>query len=171
MFVDRNNDGIINAMDKYRFEKPAADYTFGFTSRVEIGNFDLSFAGRASLGNYMYNNVQTDRGYLNRLFLSTGGASLWNVVRSAVDLNVVSQASLTFSDHFVQKADFLKVDHITAGYNFDDLIGEFLRIYVTVQNPFIVSKYSGLDPEIFGGIDNSIYPRPRTFVFGVNVEF
>ncbi len=171
MFVDRNNDGVVNAADRYRYEKAAADYTFGFTNRLELGNFDFSFAGRISLGNYVYNNVQTDRGYLGRLFLSTGGLSLWNVHRSAVELNVVNQASLTFSDHFVKKADYLKVDHITAGYNFDNLIGEFLRVYVTVQNPFIVTDYDGLDPEIFNGIDNSIYPRPRTFVFGVNVEF
>ncbi|MEP6792817.1 MAG: SusC/RagA family TonB-linked outer membrane protein, partial [Saprospiraceae bacterium] len=60
VFVDRNNDGIVNSEDKYRFEKPAPDFTFGFSSRLAIGNFDLSFAGRASLGNYVYNNVQTD---------------------------------------------------------------------------------------------------------------
>ena len=171
MFVDRNNDGIVNGMDRYRYEKPSADYTFGFTNRLEIGNFDFSFAGRASLGNYVYNNVQTDRGYLGRLFLSTGGQTLWNIHRAGVDLNVVNQASLTLSDHFVKKADYLKIDHITAGYNFHDLLGEFLRFYVTVQNPLVVTEYDGLDPEIFNGIDRDIYPRPRTFVFGVSVAF
>jgi iron complex outermembrane receptor protein len=71
----------------------------------------------------------------------------------------------------VQKADFLKIDHITLGYNFKEVIGDFLRIYVTAQNPITVTKYEGLDPEIFNGIDNTIYPRPRIFVFGINVEF
>jgi iron complex outermembrane receptor protein len=169
MFVDRNNDGMINDLDKYRYEKPAPDVTLGFTTRLEISNFDLSFAGRASFGNYVYNNVQTDMGHLNRLYNSN--QALWNVHQSAVDLNVVDQASLTFSDHFVTKADFLRVDHITAGYNFDGLIGDFLRFYVTVQNPFVITGYDGLDPEIFGGIDNNTYPRPRTFLFGLNVEF
>ncbi|MCB0668056.1 MAG: SusC/RagA family TonB-linked outer membrane protein, partial [Saprospiraceae bacterium] len=160
-FVDQNGDGLINELDKYRYKKPAADYTIGFTSRVGIGNFDLSFAGRSSIGNYVYNNVQTDMGYLNRIYGTTG--VLWNVNQSAVDNNAVDQANLTFSDYFVRRADFLRLDHITAGYNFNDLIGSFSRVYVTVQNPVLITKYDGLDPEIFGGIDNNIYPRPRTF--------
>lgn len=171
VFVDRNNDGIVNSEDKYRYENPSPDFTFGFTNRLGIGKFDLSFAGRANLGNYVYNNVQTDRGYLGRLWLSTGGQSLWNVTQSAVDLDVYSQASLTFSDHFVTKADFMKIDHITVGYNFHEVVGDFLRLYVTVQNALTITQYDGLDPEIFNGIDQNIYPRPRTIVFGVNVEF
>jgi iron complex outermembrane receptor protein len=168
-FVDQNGDGLINELDKYRYKKPAADYTIGFTSRIAIGKFDLAFAGRSSLGNYVYNNVQTDMGYLNRIYGTTG--VLWNVNQSAVDNNALDQASLTFSDFFVRKADFLRLDHITAGYNFDKLIGSFTRVYATMQNPFVITKYDGLDPEIFGGIDNNIYPRPRTMVIGLNVEF
>ncbi len=171
VFADRNEDGIVNEEDKYRFEKPSADMTFGFSNHVAVGNFDLSFAARASVGNYIYNNVQTDRGYLSRLYLSTGGETLWNVHQSAVDLNVSSQANLTFSDYYVQKANFLKMDHITMGYNFNELIGQFMRLSLTVQNVFTLSPYDGLDPEIYTGIDNTIYPRPRTIVFGLNLEF
>jgi iron complex outermembrane receptor protein len=171
VFVDRNGDGIVNASDKYRYQSPAADVTLGFSNRLEVGNFDLSFAGRASMGNYVYNNVETDRGYLDRLFLSTGGPSLWNVHQSAVDYNVFSQASLTFSDHYVRKADFLKLDHITLGYNFREVIGDYLRLYVTVQNVVTLTSYDGLNPEIFNGIDHTIYPVPRNIVFGLNVEF
>jgi len=108
-------------------------------------------------------------GYLNRLYGTSG--VLWNVNQSAVDLNVVDQASLTFSDHFVKEAGFMKLDHITLGYNFDNLIGDFLRIYATVQNPLVITEYEGLDPELPDGIDRNIYPRPRTVLFGVNVEF
>ncbi len=168
-FVDRNADGMVNGEDKYRFEKPAADLVFGLSGRVEISNFDITFAGRANVGNYVYNNVQTDMGWLNRIYGTTG--VLWNINQAAVDNNVVEQGNLTFSDHYVKKADFLRFDHITAGYNFDNLIGKFTRIYATVQNPFLITKYDGLDPEIFGGIDNNIYPRPRTILFGLNVEF
>lgn len=168
-FEDLNNDGIINDDDKYRFENPAPDFSFGFTSRIEVHDFDLSFAGRASVGNYVYNNVQTDQGYLERIFHSSG--TLWNVHQSAVDNQALEQSNLTFSSHFVRPADFLRVDHITLGYTFDDLVGKFLRFYATVQNPFVVTGYDGLDPEIFGGIDNTIYPRPRTYVFGLSVEF
>ena len=88
-----------------------------------------------------------------------------------MDLNVEDQASLTFSDHFVKEAGFMKMDHITIGYNFDKVIGDFLRLYATVQNPLVITSYDGLDPEVTNGIDNNIYPRPRTFLFGVNVEF
>jgi iron complex outermembrane receptor protein len=168
-FEDLNGDGIVNGADKYRYKKPAADFTIGFTSRLAIGHFDFSFAGRASIGNYVYNNIQTDMGYLMRLYGSSG--VLWNVNQSAVDLNVENQASLTFSDHFVKKADFMKMDHITFGYNFDKVIGDFLRLYVTVQNPLVITQYDGLDPEVNNGIDNNIYPRPRTILFGVNIEF
>ena len=168
-FADLNNDGIINGEDKYRFQKPAPDYTFGLTGKVDVYNFDLSFAGRASVGNYVYNNIQTDLGYLNRMFGSNG--VLWNVHRSAVENNVVDQANLTFSDHFVRKGDFLRFDHITIGYNLTDLLGKYARVYATIQNPILITKYEGLDPEIFGGVDNNIYPRPRTILVGFNIEF
>ena len=176
-FEDRNGDGIINISDRYRFEKPAPDYTLGLTGKVNVYKFDLSFAGRGNFGGYIYNNVQTDMGYLNRLYSSSG--ALWNVNQSAVDLNVNDQSNLTFSDHFVTKADFFRIDHITLGYNFGDLIGRFFRVFATVQNPILITEYEGLDPEVFQpagvgvqfGIDNNIYPRPRTFLFGLSVEF
>lgn len=168
-FADLNGDGVVNGEDKYRFENPAADYTFGLTGRFEVYNFDLTFAGRANVGNFVYNNVQTDMGWLNRLYNSND--VLWNINRSAVDLNVLEQSSLTFSDHFVTPADFFRMDHITLGYNNDKLLGKFLRIYTTVQNPFVITDYEGLDPEIFGGVDNNIYPRPTTYLLGVNIEF
>jgi iron complex outermembrane receptor protein len=168
-FADRNEDGIVNEEDKYRFQKPAADYSLGFTSNLSLGNFDFSFAGRANLGNYVYNNVQTDMGYLDRMYGTTG--TLWNVNQSAIDLNVKDQANLTFSDHFVTKANFLRLDHITMGYNFNELLGHGIRVFATVQNPIVITKYEGLDPEIGNGIDNNIYPRPRTFVIGINADF
>ncbi len=168
-FEDLDGDGDVDEEDKYRFENPAPDFTFGFTGRVDVHNFSLSFAGRANVGNYVYNNVQTDQGWLNRIYHTSG--TLWNVHHSAVENNVLEQSSLTFSDHFVRPADFLRVDHITLGYTFDNAIGKFFRVYATVQNPFVITSYDGLDPEIFGGIDNSFYPRPRTWLFGLNVEF
>jgi iron complex outermembrane receptor protein len=168
-YADLNEDGIVNEKDKYRYNNPAPLYTIGLTSNLNVKNFDFSFAGRAYLGNYVYNNVQTDMGYLNRLYGTTKYLS--NVNRSAVDLNVVDQAKLTFSDHFVKKASFFRLDHVTAGYSFKKVVGKNMRVYATVQNPLVVTKYDGLDPEIGNGIDNNIYPRPRTYVFGVSVNF
>jgi len=167
-FEDLNGDGIVNGDDKYRYKNPAPDYTMGFSSKIRIKDFDFSFAGRINIGNYVYNNVETDIGYINRL--NTGGV-LWNIHTSAVDLNVEDQGNLTFSDYFVKEASFLRFDHLTAGYNFDNLLGKFMRIYATVQNPFYFTKYDGLDPELGNGIDNNVYPRPRTYVLGVNVDF
>jgi iron complex outermembrane receptor protein len=168
-FVDRNGDEIINEEDKYRYKKPAPDYFIGLSSNLNIGDFYFYFGGRANIGNYVYNNVKTDAGYLNRIYNSTN--YLANLHRSAVDLNVKDQANLTFSDHFVTRADFFRLDHITVGYNLNKLLGYGLGVYLTVQNPFVITKYDGLDPEISNGIDNSLYPRPRVFVFGINADF
>ena len=168
-FVDQNNDGIINDEDRVRGENPAADYSFGFTSNFRYKNFDFSFAGRALTGNYIYNNVQTDMGYLERLYNSVG--TIWNVHQSAVDLNVSNQGNLTLSDHFISSASFLRVDHITIGYDLKELTNKNIRVYSTIQNPILVTGYDGLDPETGNGIDNNIYPRPRTLVFGVSAQF
>lgn len=169
-YADRNGDGIVNEKDKYRFHNPAPLYSLGLTSNLSIGDFDLSFAGRSFIGNYVYNNVQTDMGYLNRLYGTTKYLS--NINQSGVDLNVKDQANLTFSDHFVTNASFFRFDHVTAGYNFNHLIKKVsLRLYGTIQNPAVFTQYGGLDPEIGNGIDNNIYPRPRTYVIGFSANF
>lgn len=169
-FVDRNGDGVITDLDKYRYKNPAPLYSLGITSNFNYGKFDFSFGVRSFIGNYVYNNVQTDMGYLNRLYNSSG--YLANVNRPAVDLNVVDQAKLTFSDHFVKNASFLRFDHITAGYYFDRVFTKVpFRIYATIQNPLVITKYDGLDPEIGNGIDNNTYPRPRTYLFGISANF
>jgi iron complex outermembrane receptor protein len=192
VFVDRNNDGLDNDLDKYRYKNPAPNFTIGFTNNLSIKRFTFSFAGRANLGQYVYNNVQTDMGYLNRLYSSTNYLS--NINQSGVDLNVFDQANLTFSDYFVKKASFFRIDHFTLAYDLSHVfqknvqvgigngdvstnIGKrngfisYFNVYATIQNPFVVTPYDGLDPEISNGIDNNIYPRPRTFLVGVNVNF
>ena len=168
-FADRNEDGIVNGEDKYRFEKPAADVLIGFSSGLTIGKFNFAFAGRSNIGNYVYNNVQTDAGYLKRLYNS--GGSLFNVNQSAVTNNVQEQGNLTFSDHFVTKATFFRMDHITVGYDLGNIIGESFRVHATVQNPFVITEYEGIDPETFNGIDNNVYPRSTTISFGIHLEF
>lgn len=168
-FADRNGDGVVDDGDKYRYENPAADVLMGITSNIKYQNIDFSFAGRANLGNYVYNNVSTDMGYLQRLYHPTN--YLQNVHRDAVTNNISEQRNTIFSDHYVRDASFFRIDHITLGYSFDKLIGRFMRVYATVQNPFVITTYEGLDPELGNGIDNNIYPRPRTFVFGVSVDF
>lgn len=168
LFVDRNGDGTVTPEDRYRFENPAPKAYFGFTSRLAYKNFDLMFAGRANVGNHVYNNVLAGTAY-NNLYNSTNIIN--NVHR---DVSVIDHTvPQYFSDHFVVNASFLRFDHITLGYNFSDLGNAIksLRVYAVAQNPFVITQYEGLDPEVFSGIDGNIYPRSRTFVLGVNANF
>lgn len=167
LYVDRNKDGVINGDDQYRLEQPVADYTMGFTARYQYKAFDVSFAGRANVGNYVYNNVWSNGAFYSQLFNSTGVISNVNAVTSTIDFTNPQY----FSDYYVRDASFLRIDHITFGYNFDKLLGDFMRLYLTVQNPLVLTNYEGIDPEVENGIDNNIYPRPRTYVFGVSVDF
>lgn len=169
VFEDINEDGIVNEDDKYQYENPTPDYTIGLTSNLNVGDFDLSFAGRANIGNFVYNNVQTDMGYYDRIYGSTN--VLWNIHQSAIDNNVAQQNSLTFSDHFITNASFFRLDHVTLGYDFNKLVGKNIRAYATLQNPLVITKYKGLDPELGNGIDNNVYPRPRTTVIGISAQF
>ncbi|HMQ08402.1 MAG TPA: SusC/RagA family TonB-linked outer membrane protein [Saprospiraceae bacterium] len=166
LYVDRNGDGVINAEDRYRYQQPAPLFSSGFTSRIQYKNFDFAFAGRALFGNYVYNNVWSDAAFYNRL---TNVGILWNL-NSAVE-NLGFNGPQYFSDHFVSNASFLRMDHMTVGYNFNNVVGDMMRLTFVVQNPFVITKYEGLDPEVFNGIDNNIYPRPRTYVLGISVNF
>ncbi|MEL6274034.1 MAG: TonB-dependent receptor, partial [Bacteroidota bacterium] len=169
VYVDRNNDGVVNTADLYRYENPAPDAFIGFTVNYDINNFDFSFAGRGNFGNHVYNNNLSSRAFYDGLFNSTGFLTNTLPEIREIDFN---QARF-FSDHFVQDASFLRIDHITAGYTFSDIFraGSSLRAYFTVQNPILITDYDGIDPEVFGGIDNNIYPRARTFLFGVGANF
>lgn len=168
VYVDRNKDGIVTPDDRYRFEKPAPNVTFGLAASYYVGKFDLSTGARASIGNYVYNNILSDQAFGNRVYGSTG--ILYNGVKDIRTLNI--DVPQYFSDFFVQNASFLRFDHVTAGYNFGKLsFTKNLRVYATLQNPVLITKYKGLDPEVFGGIDGNIYPRQRTFMLGVNASF
>ncbi len=169
LYVDRNEDGIINDEDKYKYKKPASDIYFGISSRLNYKNFDFSFSGRANFGNYVYNNVNSNNAAYNNLLHSSFFLS--NLNSSA--LNTKFENGQQYSDYYIEDASFFKMDNISIGYRIQQLFLEKLNIHLsmTVQNVFTITKYSGLDPEVFGGIDNNIYPRPRTFIFGVNIDF
>ncbi|MDE6348042.1 MAG: TonB-dependent receptor [Bacteroides sp.] len=171
-FVDRNGDGIINSADRYFYKKADADIMMGMTSKLIYKNWDFSFSLRASLGNYAYNAVEAGRSNISVERLYNG--STWHNVTNmtmAKDWNYVSNED-ALSDYFIQNASFLKCDNITLGYSFDKLFGVISgRAYLAAQNVFTVSKYKGIDPEINGGYDGNIYPRPFTGVFGISLNF
>lgn len=168
VYVDRNEDGVVNEDDKYRYESPSADYTFGLSSRFEHNNWDFSFSSRANLGNYVYNNVASGNAFYSDMLYN-------QYLRNApVSLRQTGFYGDHFhSDHYVENASFFRMDNITLGYTVNELMDvvSSLRVSATVQNAFVITDYSGIDPEIFSGIDNSFYPRPRTFVLGLNLNF
>ena len=150
MYVDRNGDGIINSSDKYIYKKPAADFMY----------YDF-LANKANVSS-------------SGLFSNTAYS---NTTAEAIALGFTGKGEYYMSDYFVRNASFLRCDNITLGYSFKDLFktsaykGIGGRIYATAQNPFIITKYEGLDPEVKSGIDSNPYPRAFTFLLGVNLQF
>ena len=176
-YVDRNNDGTIDDGDRYFYKKPTADVLIGFSSKFTYKAWDFGFNGRASIGNYNYNAMDANSASLSGIaYGSADGSFLSNVRKSALETNFATKKTL--SDYYIQNASFLKIDNITLGYSFQDLFKTKLsgRVYTAVQNPIVITKYSGLDPEVTAGgndagIDNNLYPRPITFIIGLNLNF
>ncbi|TYP72216.1 SusC/RagA family TonB-linked outer membrane protein [Aquimarina intermedia] len=169
VFVDRNNDGQVNPDDLYRHEQPAAEIFAGLNTDLSYKNWGFNMAWRGSFGNYAYNNVQSNTGYYNNMLRYDN--TLSNSVENVLESNFTSENFL--SDYYIQDASFVKLDRVTLSYDFNNLFEKIrnVRLYATVQNVLTITDYDGLDPEIQGGIDNNIYPRPTIYLFGVNVDF
>ncbi|MBO5470837.1 MAG: TonB-dependent receptor [Bacteroidales bacterium] len=173
VYVDRDENGVINADDKYFFHKPAADFTMGLNTTLTYRNWTLAASGHGSLGNWVYNNVASDGEMLADLWTNSFTS---NRLESALWSNF-SQACY-LSDYYIKDASFFKLDNVTLGYTFPQVFKSAkldrafgINIYATVQNVATITKYEGLDPEIFSGIDNNLYPRPRTYILGVKFNF
>jgi iron complex outermembrane receptor protein len=171
-FVDRDGNGVINSNDRYFFKKVDADVVLGLSSKLIWKKWDFSFSLRASIGNYVYNGVEAGNSNMSLSGIYSGNA--WhNRALMSVDKNWQNVTSLdALSDYFIQNASFLKCDNITLGYSFDKLFGTISgRAYLTAQNVFTVTKYKGLDPEVNGGYDGNIYPRPFIGIVGLSLNF
>lgn len=170
-YEDSNADGIINSSDKYIYKNPDPKAVFGFASTLNYKNLDFSFNLRASVGNRVFNAVDASRAQYNQL---TTGSTVGNIPTSVLDTDFVNTSNVVLSDLFVENASFLRMDNITLGYTFPKwLEGKAsLRLFAGMQNVFVISDYSGLDPEVANnGVDNTIYPRQRSILGGVNVKF
>lgn len=179
LFVDRNGDGKIDSKDKYCYKSPAPDVIMGFTTKFIYKNWDFSAAFHASIGNYVYYDFLNSKAELAKLHNDVGAYN--NTTVEAIKLGFWGDAR-TFqetngSDYFVRNASYLKCSNMTLGYSFPALIkagAEKIcsgRIFFTVQNPFIITKYKGIDPEVSSGIDSNPYPRPISFQLGLNLNF
>ncbi|MGN9062389.1 SusC/RagA family TonB-linked outer membrane protein [Segatella copri] len=174
LYVDRNADGQINDADRYYYKNPAADVIMGLTTKFLYKNWDFSMAFRASLGNYVYYDFLANRASISPSGLYSN-SSFSNTTPEAVKLGFtgLTVAQNYLSDYFVRNASYLKCTNITLGYSFPALIKNSCsgRIYFTAQNPFIITKYKGIDPEVTSGIDSNPYPRPMSFQIGLNLNF
>ncbi len=167
MYNDVNGDGIVNDQDRQpdALAYPQPKAYLGLTSNTTWKNFDFSFTLRSNLGGQVYNNVLSSNGYLNRLFELVPN----NVPTAALEASF--RAPQYTSNYYLEDASFVRIDNITLGYTVNQFSKARIRVYATAQNAFVWSKYTGLDPEVVNGIDNNLYPRSRTFVFGLSVGF
>jgi iron complex outermembrane receptor protein len=168
LYEDVNRDGIINEKDRYKGKPTTPDLFFGFTTNATYKNWSAGFVLRANFNNYVYNNVASSKGVRNQIL---GSYVLGNATTSFSETGFTSNQG--FSDYYVENASFLKMDNLNVGYNFGKLYkGKVnLRLSAIVQNVFTITKYKGLDPEVYKGIDRNLYPRPRIFTIGANLDF
>jgi iron complex outermembrane receptor protein len=178
VFVDRNEDKQITEADRYLTNKsPMPKVFMGFSSTFKYKDFDLGFNLRANLGNYVYNAFaaqnSTPLTFNNQGFLSNISTVIYDT-----EFTYRNGTEQQLSDLFLENASFLKMDNLTLGYSFKKLFFEKLsgRVSFSVQNVFTITNYSGIDPESsndkdYLGIDRNIWPRPRTYTFGLNLNF
>ena len=170
--VDRDANGVIDINDRYFYKSSIAPWLFGFSSRVQYKNWDFGFGLRASIGNYVFNQLKM--GHRSLEYIGTGTGYMSNTMPYAREVNFKNGDKIydALTDYFIDNASFLKCDNITLGYSFDKLFNAVSgRVYFSATNVFTITKYKGMDPEVSGGIDNNIYPRPLTLLLGLNLSF
>ena len=170
-FVDRNGDGKITDADRYLAKSSMPKYFFGMSHTFSYKNFDLGFNLRANVGNYAFNNIAATNSTLAGAYGGQGFLTNLHETALKTGFTMTNTAEQSKSDYFLENASFLKMDNITFGYSFQKLFGHINgRLSFSVQNVFTLTKYSGLDPEN-SGVDGNIWPRPRTYTMGVNLNF
>jgi TonB-linked SusC/RagA family outer membrane protein len=171
LYEDLNRDGRIDDADRYLYKKPAADFMFGLNTMINYKKFSLGLTGHGMLGNYLYNNYNSGNSVLRTIqnpiqFINNASSNY---------LNTKFGNNQYLSDYYIENASFFRLDNINLGYNFGNVINAKtnLRVTANVQNVLVITKYSGADPENASstGVDNNIYPRPRIFTIGANLDF
>ena len=172
VYVDRNGDDVINESDLYHYKNPDPQWFLGLSSGVTYKKLSAGFSARASIGNYVYNNVISATGFRKNIINPIGVLNNATTDVSYTDFEGGSDKFL-LSDYFMENASFLRMDNIYLGYNFGRIFRSTgdLRVNLNVQNVFVITKYKGLDPEVPGGLDYNFYPRPRTYGMGLNLNF
>ncbi len=172
LYVDKSGQGgnvSGNELNKYYYKSPDPDYLVGMSSKINYKDFDLSFSGRLSIGNYVYNNNASNRALYQQVYNQSGYLS--NILTDVRKTNFTT--AQYWSSVYLENGSYFKMDYISLGYNFKSLFGNDLsgRIGLSVQNVFTITKYTGLDPEVDNGIDNNIYPRARTYMLSISLNY
>ncbi len=169
MYADTNDDGVIDNNDRYRCKSPTPDWILGFSTNLQWKKWTLGFSLRANIGNYVYNGNAMSMGAWETVSYNTYQLNNLN----ASYLKTGFQHRQRLSDYYLENASFLKMDNISLRYTFGKISDWCSNLYVgaMIQNVFTLTKYSGVDPEVPNGCDNSFYPRPRTFSLSVGVDF
>lgn len=170
VFVDQDGDGLINQNDLYKGKSSIPKVFLGMSNSVNFKKWNIGFVMRASFDNYVYNNNYSQSGVLNQI---TGNTVLYNASTNYLDTQFKGNSQQLLSDYYIQNASFLRMDNANVSYDFGKVLGGTanLRLNANAQNVFVLTKYKGLDPEVSGGIDNNLYPRPRILALGLNLDF
>ena len=171
LYEDLTGNGKVDEDDFYCYKKPAPDFTFGLNTNLTWKRWTLAASAHANIGNYVYNHNAAQYCLMKDLWLNNYVAN-----RQASVMQYPFYAEGYFSDYFVENASFLKIDKVTVGYTLPikRLIQDrsaSINIFSTVQNVATITRYSGIDPEVFSGIDNNMYPRPRMYMLGLKFNF
>lgn len=168
-YADLNGDGTVNLDDRYFYHSPSPDYLFGLSTSVTWKRLTLSTSLRASLGNYAYNATAANNGALETMKYADD--ALYNLSSSYLETGFTTRQ--IYSDHYVENASFIRMDNLILNYDFGRVFRDTVGINLSfmVQNVFVLTKYSGVDPEIYNGVDSSFYPRPRIFSLGIGLSF
>ena len=167
-YADLNNDGEINDADLYRYHSPAPKYIMGLSTSLRYKQLTLGMSFRANIDNYVYNGMGMSTGAWETV--SYNNSQLNNLNTSFLKTGFKTRQYL--SDYYVENASFLKLDNLSLSYN----VGKInkwasLTVSAMVQNVFTITGYSGTDPEVPNGMDNSFYPRPRTYSVSFGLQF
>ena len=167
-YADLNNDGEINESDLYRYHSPAPKYIMGLSTSLRYKQLTLGMSFRANIDNYVYNGMGMSTGAFETV--SYNNSQLNNLNTSFLKTGFKTRQYL--SDYYVENASFLKLDNLSLSYN----VGKInkwasLTVSAMVQNVFTITGYSGTDPEVLNGMDNSFYPRPRTYSVSLGLQF
>ncbi|PWW27536.1 SusC/RagA family TonB-linked outer membrane protein [Chryseobacterium sp. AG844] len=171
VYVDRNGDGKINNDDRY-YTALRPNWTYGFSTTLNYKNWDLSANFRGQIGGKVFNSRKLAQGFKSYA-VPQNDVALNNVLNYTANSPFMNLTDNTyFSDFFLEDASFLRLDNATIGYLVKNMFGSTnVRIYGSVSNAFVITKYKGQDPENFNAIDNNFYPRPRIYTLGFNFNF